>query len=54
MRVLAASLTLSVIATPSFAALVGKVPEMNAGAGVAAIALVAGAIAILRERKKNK
>jgi len=31
-----------------------EVPEMSAGAGVAAIALLAGVAAIIRERTKRK
>ena len=31
-----------------------EVPEMNAGAGVAAIALLAGVAAIIREKTKRK
>jgi hypothetical protein len=44
------------MALMSTAALAGepKVPEMSAGAGVAAIALLVGVAAIIRERSKRK
>ncbi|MEO1250897.1 MAG: hypothetical protein AAFW81_00965 [Pseudomonadota bacterium] len=44
---------LSLVASPAFAGIF-VVPEMSAGAGVAAIALLAGAVAIIRERNKRK
>ena len=44
----------SLVASPAFAAVSVQVPEMDAGAGVAAIALLAGAAAIIRERHKRK
>ena len=47
----AAALTL--IATPAFAGQ-DPVPEMSAGAGIAAIALLAGVAAIIREKTKRK
>lgn len=39
--------------TPAFAGASRAVPEMSAGAGVAAIALLVGAAAIIRERMKK-
>ena len=54
MKKLTAGLLLSFMTSPVLAGtLAGKVPEMSAGAGVAAIALVVGAIAIMRERNKK-
>ena len=40
--------------SPAFAGIARPVPEMDAGAGVAAIALLAGAAAIIREKMKRK
>lgn len=53
MRYVLAS-ALSIMATPAFATALTSVPEMDVGAGVAAIALLAGAAAIIRERSKRK
>ncbi|WP_425409482.1 hypothetical protein [Hyphococcus sp.] len=44
---------LSLTAAPALAN-GAPVPEMDAGAGIAAIALLAGAAAIVRERAKRK
>jgi len=43
---------LAAMTTPALAG-VRAVPEMSAGAGVAAIALLVGAAAIIRERMKK-
>ncbi len=40
-------------ASPAFAGVLVKAPEMDAGAGVAAIALLAGVGALLREKMKK-
>ncbi|WP_165793622.1 hypothetical protein [Hyphococcus luteus] len=48
---LTAAVTL--MATPAFAGSNYAVPEMDAGAGVAAIALLVGIGAILREKMKK-
>lgn len=45
---------LSLAVTPAWAAVTAPVPEMDAGAGVAAIALLVGVAAIIRERSKRK
>ena len=45
---------LSVMTTPAFAGTFSEVPEMSAGAGVAAAALLAGVAAIIREKSKRK
>jgi len=47
-----AILSFALVSAPAFAS-VQRVPEMSAGAGVAAIALLVGAAAILRERNKK-
>jgi len=44
---------LALLSSPALAG-VAKVPEMSAGAGVAAIALLIGVAAIIRERSKRK
>jgi hypothetical protein len=43
----------ALMATPAFAGVSVAVPEMDAGAGVAAIALLVGIGAILREKMKK-
>ncbi len=48
---LTAAVTL--MASPAFAGTAYKVPEMDAGAGVAAVALLVGIGAILREKMKK-
>ena len=45
---------LALTATPAFAGRTAVVPEMDAGAGVVAIALLVGVAAIIRERSKRK
>jgi len=45
---------LAAMTAPVLASDPQPVPEMSAGAGVAAIALLAGAAAIIRERMKRK
>lgn len=45
---------LSMAVTPASAAVTAPVPEMDAGAGIAAIALLAGVAAIIREKSKRK
>lgn len=40
--------------SPAFAGIQQQVPEMSAGAGVAAIALLVGVAAIIREKTKRK
>lgn len=46
---------MTAMTTPAWAsAPTASVPEMDAGAGVAAVALLAGVAAIIRERVKNK
>ena len=49
-----ATLILATIATPAMASAAVPVPEMDAGAAVAAVALLAGAAAIIREKMKRK
>ncbi len=44
----------ALMTTPAFAGLPVQVPEMDAAAGVAAIALLAGAVALIRERSRRK
>ena len=44
----------SVLGTSAMAAAPTRVPEMDAGAGVAAIALLVGIAAVIRERTKRK
>ncbi|GJL92904.1 hypothetical protein [Hyphococcus sp.] len=44
---------LSLAASPAFAGAPASVPEMSAGAGIAAIALLGGIAAILREKFKK-
>jgi len=41
------------MASPAFAGTAKSVPEMDAGAGVAAIALLIGVAAIIREKMKK-
>ncbi len=51
------SLTLAIVASPALAGTSvppPQVPEMSAGGAIAAVALVAGAVAIIRERSKRK
>ena len=50
-KIIAAGL-LAMMATPAMAG-VFTVPEMDAGAGVAALALLVGAVAIIREKTKK-
>jgi hypothetical protein len=45
---------LALISTSAMAGKLADVPEMSAGAGVAAIALLVGVAAIIRERTKRK
>ncbi len=46
---------LALVSTSAFAGdLAWQVPEMDAGAGVAAIALLVGVAAIIREKSKRK
>lgn len=45
---------LAMMASPALAGAPNSVPEMSAGAGVAAVALLVGAAAIIRERNKKK
>ncbi len=45
---------LALFATPVLAGSNLQVPEMSAGAGVAAVALLIGVAAIIRERSKRK
>ncbi len=45
---------MSLTATSAFAGQSTQVPEMSAGAGVTAIALLIGVAAIIRERSKRK
>ena len=40
--------------SPALAGIYPQVPEMSAGAGVAAIALLIGVAAIIREKTKRK
>jgi hypothetical protein len=42
------------LAQPALATSPNSVPEMDVGAGFAAIALLAGAAAIIRERSRRK
>ena len=42
------------LSTPAMATVAEPVPEMNVGAGVAAIALLVGVAAIIREKTKRK
>lgn len=43
----------AMMTSPAFAGVTVQVPEMDAGAGVAAIALLAGIGALLREKMKK-
>ncbi len=45
---------MSLTATSAFAGVPAVVPEMSAGAGAAAVALLIGVAAIIRERSKRK
>ncbi len=45
---------LALVATPALATIPNNVPEMSASAGVAAVALLIGVAAIIRERSKRK
>ncbi len=45
---------LAFMSTAAMAGQAVKVPEMGAGAGVAAVALLIGVAAIIRERSKRK
>ena len=53
MKKIALTSFFSLISAPAFASTL-PVPEMDAGAGVAALALVAGAVALLREKTRRK
>ncbi|GJL95042.1 MAG: hypothetical protein DHS20C05_14470 [Hyphococcus sp.] len=53
MRILLTAATISVIASPAWA-VSPQVPEMSAGPAIAAIALLAGIGAIIRETIKRK
>ncbi|NNE39382.1 MAG: hypothetical protein HKN14_00525 [Marinicaulis sp.] len=44
----------AMIAPPALALTPVDVPEMEIGAGVAAVALVVGVVAIIREKSKRK
>ena len=44
----------ALIANPALAGTFREVPEMSAGAGVAAVALLAGVAAVIREKSKRK
>lgn len=44
---------LALAASPALAGTLKRVPEMDAGAGVAAIALLVGVAAIIREKMKK-
>lgn len=46
--------TLSLAVTPVWATAPVSVPEMDVGAGVAAVALLVGVAAIIREKIKRK
>lgn len=48
------TIVLAFTASPAFAGRPVEVPEMSAGAGVAAVALLVGVAAILREKSKRK
>ncbi|NOX82875.1 MAG: hypothetical protein GXP06_07795 [Alphaproteobacteria bacterium] len=52
--ILAGALTLMSTAAMASDKLIPDVPEMSAGAGVAAVALLVGVAAIIRERSKRK
>jgi len=54
MKHIAYSLAIAMLTTPAFAAGNPRVPEMSASGAVAALALLAGAAAIIRERSKRK
>ena len=45
---------LMLLASPAFATSSVSVPEMDVGAGFAAMVLLAGAVAIIRERRRRK
>jgi len=54
MRSLVLAAALAVIASPVLAGNMRTVPEMDGGAAIAAIALLVGAAAIIRERTRRK
>lgn len=54
MRTLVLTGALALLASPAFAGVAAVVPEMSAGAGLAAVALLAGVAAIIRERSRRK
>lgn len=54
MRTFILSGALALFALPALAGRPIEVPEMSAGAGVAAVALLVGVAAIIRERSKRK
>ncbi|WP_425409483.1 hypothetical protein [Hyphococcus sp.] len=43
-----------ILSAPAMATSPNSVPEMDVGAGIAAIALLAGAAAIIREKSRKK
>lgn len=53
MRFMIATGALALMSTPALAGRL-DVPEMSAGAGIAAVALLVGVAAIIRERGKRK
>jgi len=56
MKKIVMTAVLAVIASPAFAAnpTAPSVPEMDGGAAIGAIALLVGAMAIVRERSRRK
>ncbi len=54
MRLTALVAGMVLLAQPAFATAPTSVPEMDVGAGFAAIALLAGAAALIRERGRRK
>ncbi|MBL4620669.1 MAG: hypothetical protein JKX88_11295 [Marinicaulis sp.] len=54
MKKIICAAALAAMTSPAFASVPIEVPEMSAGAGVAAIALLVGAAAIIREKTKRK
>ncbi|NNE39384.1 MAG: hypothetical protein HKN14_00535 [Marinicaulis sp.] len=53
MKKVVLSAVVALLSSPAWAGSASAVPEMSAGAGVAAIALLVGAAAIIRERRKK-
>ncbi len=47
------AVTIAMTTSPAWAGTATAVPEMDAGAGIAAIALLAGVAAIIREKMKK-